>query len=149
MLAAVSVCLGLGGLAGLLLLPAGMRTEVPKKDDRPHRPGVSLPALLLAVAGRTLGLGFLAAFYPILLAATLGRGMRVALLFAAPGLATVLLLPLAGRLFQNRSGEGLTLTGMLLSAGAMFLAGQAHTDFHFLLAGAAMGAGSACPCPRP
>ena len=146
-LAAVSVCLGLGGLAGLLLLPAGLRTVVPEEDDRPRRPGVSLPSLLLAVAGRTLGIGFLAAFYPILLAAILGRGMRVALLFAAPALATVLLLPLAGRLCRGRSNEGLTLTGMLVSAGAMFLLGQAHADYHFFLAGAAIGAGAALSVP--
>lgn len=146
-LAAVSACLALGGLAGVLFLPAGLRTVVPEKEGRPHRPGVSLSALLLAVAGRTIGIGFLAAFYPILLAAALGRGMRVPLLFAVPSLATVLLLPLAGRLFRGRSGEGLTLTGMLLSAGAMFLTGQAHADVHFLLAGAAMGAGSALSVP--
>lgn len=146
-LIAVSVCMALGTLLTGLLLPAGLRTMTPPKPERIQRDGIHFGALLLAVTGRTLGLGFLAAFYPILLTTVLGRGMQVALLFAVPGLATALALPLAAKFLRDRSSEGLTLSGMLLSAGAMFLLGKGSADWHFLLAGAVMGLGSAISLP--
>ncbi len=146
-LLAVSACMALGTLLTGLLLPAGLTTMTPPKPEHIRRDGVNLGALLLAVTGRTLGLGFLAAFYPILLTTVLGRGMRVALLFAVPGLATALALPVAARFLRDRSNEVLTLSGMLLSAGAMFLLGKGSADWHFLLAGSVMGLGSAISVP--
>lgn len=146
-LAAVAACMALAGLAAALLLPGGMRTVAQKEARREPEPGVSPAALLLAVGGRTLGLGFLAAFYPILLSTLLGRGLRVALLFALPGLATALALPAAQRFFRDASREGLTVGGMLLSAAAMFAMGLAGASWQFALAGAAMGLGSALSVP--
>lgn len=146
-LIAVASCMGLAALAAFLLLPAGLRTATPKDAPTTAKPGVHPAALFAAVAGRTLGIGFLAAFYPILLTTLLGRGMRVALLFAMPGLATTLLLPVVQRCFRNVSREGLTVLGMLLSAAGMFALGGSNTDWQFGLAGAVMGLGSAISIP--
>jgi len=146
-LTGVSACMGLAGLAAALLLPAGLRTA-PAAGAEDARPAPVNPgALLLAVSGRTLGIGFLAAFYPVLLAAALGRGMRVAALFAAPALATAVGLPLAARLLRGAGDEARTLGGLLLSAGAMFCIGRADADWQFLLAGAVMGLGAAASMP--
>ena len=146
-LAGVSACMTLAALVSALLLPAGLRTAPETKTDSDRPDQVRASALLLAVGGRTLGLGFLAAFYPILLSASLGRGMRVAALFAAPALATAVALPLAARLLRGAGGEARTLGGLLISAGGMFAVGLADQGWQFLLAGAVMGVGAAVSVP--
>ncbi len=104
--------------------------------------------LYTAIAGRTFGIGLVAAFYPILLSLTLGRsGLVVGMLFAIPGLAVCLGLPVAGRILGGRSHSVLAFGGLILSAAALYGIGASRELWQFALWGSIMGLGSSVSIP--
>ncbi|WP_316897802.1 MFS transporter [Pseudodesulfovibrio indicus] len=144
------LCLGLA-LAASGLLPAGTATTRPHEEEPAETPRPSREktfALLLAIAGRSLGIGLLTAFYPIVLASALGRhGPVVAAVYAVPGLATFLGLALSGR-FTNRAPDmDRIVLGMLLSACGLFALGECTRLWQFVTFGTLMGFGSALSIP--
>lgn len=167
------VLLGLGacmtlGAASLMLAalrPASAAATSGSESDNSHAPhgpaairlSAPLPPLLLAIAGRTLGIGALTAFYPLHLAQTLTRNsLLVALVFAAGSLATCTALPFAGRLLGGRFATGRVATtnhatatalGMLLSALALMLLGRPLPIWQFVLGAVVMGLGAALSTP--
>jgi thiamine biosynthesis lipoprotein len=153
-LLALACCLGLAALATALLLPGGATTRRREPPREAPGPGHGLaparrgPALLAAIAGRSLGIGLCTAFYPIVLAEVLGRhGLVVAATYAVPGLATFLGLLLSWRLGRGRPSAGRILLGMLISAGGLFALGECRQLWQFLAAGVVMGGGAALSIP--
>ena len=114
---------------------------------RPHRTPATW-RLLLAVAGRTMGIATMITFLPILLTQSLpGAKLLAGLLFAGPSLVAALLLPLGGRLADRVAPEPATGLGMGLSSAGLFLLGLAHTPFGFAACGALIGLGAAISIP--
>ncbi|WP_285905784.1 MFS transporter [Pseudodesulfovibrio pelocollis] len=146
--------LGLCMVAALLvvgLFMPGGRVER-REEDAPDRDGPTGPwdwvAVLLAVGGRTLGLGLVAAFYPIHLAMVLGhKGLVLGALFALPSLAVCLGLPVAARLFGHGCRASLTLAGMTVSAVCLFAIGTSVAPWQLALFGIVMGLGAALSLP--
>lgn len=150
------VLLGLGvcmaaALAVVLLGVPGGSTRRAGGDDpaRPDAPGPwGWVAVLLAVGGRTLGIGLMTAFYPIHLSLVLGRrGLALGLLFALPSLAACVGLPVAARLLRGRCPGTLTLCGMVVSAACLFGMGTSVEPLRLALLGAVMGLGTAVSVP--
>lgn len=147
----LSCCMALAAFMIMRLMPASPPVASPRCDsassislDKTSR----LPHILLAIFGRTLGLGLLMAFYPIALSTALGQsGLIIAMAFAIPGLVTFACLPVATRVFQGYSKTGLTITGMLISSGGMIAVGSCQTFPQFLVAGTIMGVGAAISLP--
>nr|WP_321513952.1 MFS transporter [uncultured Pseudodesulfovibrio sp.] len=145
----LSLCMGIASLIIVVFLPKDIRTikvETTAKTQELSR--LDALYLLLSIFGRTLGIGLLTAFYPILLALKLGwSGLGVAILYAVPSFTTCLGLALMGRI-QNRKPQILTIViGMLLSASALFALGTSMEPWHFVLWGAVMGLGTAISIP--
>jgi len=144
----LSICMGLSCLVSIFLLPKQTTTTVsPSKQHTSFSFGLQTLALLIAIGGRTIGIGFLAAFYPILLSIILGRGIKIALLFAIPGLATCLGLLAINRFAEHKPDLHMTICGMLLSSLAMFFLGEAETSWQFITLGSTMGIGAALSVP--
>lgn len=117
------------------------RKMVESSSDTPKGP--FLGALMVAIFGRTFGLGVMITFYPVLLALKLGTyGMTISALFALPGLFTCIGLPLGPWMRNKDKGDPVVL-GMLLSAAGLIVAGVSREMWHFIGAGVAMGLGSA------
>ncbi|WP_338669453.1 MFS transporter [Pseudodesulfovibrio methanolicus] len=145
----LSVCLGLALAATFLLLPGEATTSRPPSPKaRPAQSKGRAASLLLAIGGRSLGIGLTTAFYPIVLADVLGRhGPVVAATFAAPGLATFLGLLLSGR-FGNKSPDtDRVVLGMLVSAGALYALGECRLLWEFAAFGVLLGLGAALSIP--
>ncbi|EGB16087.1 ApbE family lipoprotein [Pseudodesulfovibrio mercurii] len=148
-LVGLSVCLGLALAATLLLLPGEATTSRPPSPQaEPVRSKSRAGALLLAIGGRSLGIGLTTAFYPIVLAEILGRhGPVIAATFAAPGLATFLGLLLTGR-FDNKSPNmDRVVLGMLVSAGGLYALGECRMLWQFAAFGVILGLGAALSIP--
>ncbi|BDQ33362.1 MFS transporter [Pseudodesulfovibrio portus] len=147
----LAACMGAALLATLFLLPG--KTVTHRRDTvEPPAPDYcskeKTTALLLAIGGRTLGIGLLTAFYPILLVDTLGRhGPTVAATYAVPGLATFLGLSLSGRFSTRKPDLDRVVFGMLLSAGSLFVLGSCTQLWQFVTFGAIMGGGAALSIP--
>ncbi|MCJ2164742.1 MULTISPECIES: MFS transporter [unclassified Pseudodesulfovibrio] len=146
-LTAVSLCMGAAALLTAVLLPAKLKTKTAPQPRHISDGKTHTGALMLAIFGRTIGIGFLAAFYPILLSTALGRGITVAVLFAVPALAACLVLAAMNRYYGTGNEEALTVYGMLISACAMFFLGESGTIWAFLGLGCAMGVGTAISVP--
>jgi thiamine biosynthesis lipoprotein len=145
----LSLCLGLALAATFLLMPreaATSRPAPPKAGPAGSRGRAA--ALLLAIGGRSLGIGLTTAFYPIVLAETLGRhGPVIAATFAAPGLATFLGLLLTGRFGGKSPDMDRVVLGMLVSAGALYALGECHLLWQFATFGVLLGLGAALSIP--
>lgn len=112
----------------------------PLDGDAPQTP--YFKALLIAVFGRTFGIGVFVAFYPVLLSTQLHlTGGALGALYALPGLVTCLGLPLGMKL-REQPGWDLLLGGMLLSAAGFVGVGLGQEIWHFVAAGIVMGLGS-------
>lgn len=146
---ALAACLGLALAATLLLMPREATTS------RPAQPQVGpvgsrgrAASLLLAIGGRSLGIGLTTAFYPIVLAEALGRhGPVIAATFAAPGLATFLGLLLTGRFSSKSPDTDRVVMGMLVSAGALYALGECRMLWQFATFGVLLGLGAALSIP--
>ena len=101
-------------------------------------------SIMTALFGRGMGIGSLIAFYPVLLKSTLHLSPgNTALIFSVPSLATVLLLPVSGRLLGGFERRLTTCTGMLISALALYILGGCSTIPGFILSGILSGIGAA------
>lgn len=148
-LIALSTCMGLAALAVLLLLPdsPAKRTRT-TGDSKTPLTRHTLLGLLIAICGRTMGLGFLAAFYPIILATIIGRsGLQTGLIFAIPGAATFLGLLLTSRFSRTGSNISQVLTGLLVSACSLYLLADCTQAWQFAIIGMTMGLGAAWSIP--
>ena len=126
---------------------ASTRVQGPAADERPANDR-RFKGLLVAIFGRTFGIGLLVAFYPVLLSLRLGAdGMVVGGLYSLVGLATCLGLPLGGWL-RKQAGFDPIVIGMLASGAGMMGAGMGVEPWHFVLAGVVMGLGSAVSIPE-
>ncbi|XXJ18565.1 MFS transporter [Desulfovibrio caledoniensis] len=145
----LSLCLGLALAATFLLMPreaATSRPAPPKAGPAGSRGRAA--ALLLAIGGRSLGIGLTTAFYPLVLAETLGRhGPVIAATFAAPGLATFLGLLLTGRFGGKSPDMDRVVLGMLVSAGALYALGECRLLWQFATFGVLLGLGAALSIP--
>ncbi|SMF01348.1 MFS transporter [Desulfovibrio gilichinskyi] len=103
---------------------------------------------LLAVFGRTIGIGGLVAFYPVLLKSSLHLpSITTGILFSIPNLATIFLLPLAGRFFSRAKREFIICSGLLISAGGLYFLANCTNITDFVWAGITIGSGSALSIP--
>lgn len=141
----VMACMGLALLAGLWLPKI---TTQAKPEQEPATPACKLLPLLLAIAGRTIGIGAMIAFYPLLLAQSIAtNSLTLALIFITANLASLLLLPLAGKRMQGMNLGLMTVLGMLISALALFSFGLVSSPWQFVVLGIVMGFGSALSLP--
>ena len=150
-LLALSVCMALAMAVTIMIMPKNATTrsspEEPLEKTTPC-PKARTMALLLAIGGRTLGLGLLMAFYPVVLAQTLGRhGPIVAMTYAVPGLATFAGLVLSGRIANKKPEMDRVAMGMLISATSLFALGGCKEVWQFITIGAIMGLGAALSIP--
>jgi len=141
--------MGLAVVAAFLLLPdsAVNRSKAvskPKTALSRH----TIMGLLIAICGRTMGLGFIAAFYPIILSTIIGKsGLQIGFIFAIPGAATFFGLLLTRR-FSNREPHLIqVLTGLLISAWSLYLLADCTQAWQFAIIGMAMGLGAAWSIP--
>ena len=146
----LAACMGAAMLAVLILLPGDFRTH--RREASPSSGSEDsmgrTTALLTAIGGRTLGIGLLMAFYPILLVNTLGRhGLIIALTFAVPGLATFLSLAVSNRFSPRRPELDRVVLGMLISAASLFALSSCTRLWQFVTFGAIMGGGAALSIP--
>ncbi|SDK96376.1 thiamine biosynthesis lipoprotein [Maridesulfovibrio ferrireducens] len=103
---------------------------------------------LLALFGRTIGIGGLIAFYPILIKSNLQLpAVTTGIIFSIPNLATILLLPLAGRFFSKTKREFIICSGLLLSAAGLYFLADCTAISEFIFAGIIIGTGSALSIP--
>jgi thiamine biosynthesis lipoprotein len=145
-------CMAVALLVVVTWLPGGVHkrdvAENPRLNPTGNAGAQCLLVVLLAVGGRTLGIGLIAAFYPIYLTLTLGRsGLVVGLLYAVPSLAVCLGLSLVGRLFRRSSHTALSLLGMTVSAAALFALGASGEPWQLAFFGTVMGLGTAMSAP--
>jgi len=130
--------------------PSGITSHREAREDESSvvtRPGEHL-ANLFAISGRTLGIGLMVAFYPILLSMNLGlSGLTIGLVYSVPSFAVCAVLPFAGRLCQGKSTLGVTALGMLMSAAGLFGLGLSTTLWHFVILGCVIGVGTAISIP--
>ncbi|QGY41033.1 MFS transporter [Pseudodesulfovibrio cashew] len=148
-LAGVVACMVVAHLCVFAGVPASVRskrTSVGAEDNSPVQR--ELGVLLLAVFGRSLGLGLFIAFYPLLLTMRAGKApLLVAALFALPNLVVCAgLFPLR-RLTARYSGVAVTVGGLTLSSLGLFGAGIGTDIPAFIFSGAVMGLGTALSMP--
>jgi thiamine biosynthesis lipoprotein len=145
----LSACLGLALAATFLLMPGEATTSRPAQPKAGSIPSKGRAfSLLLAIGGRSLGIGLTTAFYPIVLADALGRhGPVIAATFAAPGLATFLGLLLTGRFGSRSPDTDRVVLGMLVSAGALYALGECRMLWQFATFGVLLGLGAALSIP--
>jgi len=145
----LSLCMGLTAIILFSILPKEVRTQsVIMGDENVSSNKYDAMSLLLAIAGRTLGIGLVASFYPILLATTLGQsGLVVGAVFAIPSLMVCVGLPVVGRLSKGKPTAMIVVVGMLVSAGALFALGACRETWQFVVFGGVMGLGAAISIP--
>lgn len=150
-LVALASCMGLAAAVTYAMMPGDLTTKRPTMNDTGVEHGTNrrkTGALFLAICGRTIGVGFLIAFYPIMLADTLGRnGLTIAMTFAVPGLATFIGLAVSGRFSSRKPDFARVALGMLLSAGSLYALGSCTRLWQFLTFGIIMGLGAAMSIP--
>ncbi|WP_243547171.1 MFS transporter [Pseudodesulfovibrio tunisiensis] len=147
----LSLCMALTTVILGIGLPNHIRTRKQRSamsaSARQPSP-FDMTALCMALAGRTLGIGMVVTFYPILLSTMLGRhGMVIGATFATPNLVACLGLFLSGHIFRGRPRPMTVVAGMLLSAAGVFALGACRELWQFALAGTIMGLGSAISIP--
>lgn len=143
-------CMLLSAVAILFIPPVKTTTAPPPAGAHPETaaPRQDLGGLLLAIGGRALGIGTVTAFYPILLAQTLGfSGPRLALIFSVASLTACVGLPVFGRVLAGKNERLLTGAGILLSSAALFALGFSRESWQFVAAGCAMGLGTSLSAP--
>lgn len=148
-LVGVTVCMVIAHLLAFAFVPktVSTRTEL-QESDTPSRDAKRFKGLLVAIFGRTFGIGLLMAFYPILLSVRLNAdGLVVGCLFSVIGLTTCLGLPFGGWL-KRQDGYDPIVIGMLTSGVGLMGAGVGVNVWHFVLAGVVMGFGSALSIPE-
>jgi len=142
-LVGLALCMTLAHLIVFAGVPSSIRSRRLSIPEGKKAERASLVALLVALWGRTFGIGVFIAFYPVLLAIKLGmQGITVGLLFALPGLVTCLGLPIGPWVRRNRKGDPV-VWGLLSSAAGMILAGFSFEVWHFAVSGLIMGIGTA------
>ncbi|MBU1612001.1 MAG: MFS transporter [Proteobacteria bacterium] len=142
------VCMVLTLLTVLRFIPGNLRTASTSEQPQHAANRAGLAVLLVSITGRTLGIGALTAFYPMLLAQTLpANGLLLGLVFTVANLTACLALPPLSRLLARRDYQLTAAFGMLVSALALFALGHGLEYWHFLLAGALMGLGTAASIP--
>lgn len=148
LLVGMAVCMVLAHLVVFTGVPPTAKTRrLESVRTRPEN-RISLGILLVAVFGRTFGLGVFIAFYPVLLSLQLGvNGVALGALFAAPAFLTCIGLPFGAWLKKTHNMNTL-VAGMALSALGLMIAGVSHEIWHFVGAGVVMGLGSALSIPE-
>lgn len=149
-LLAVSACMGAAALLIGVGLPRTASTCTPERaaTDGEQTSIFDRVFLYMAIACRSLGIGLVVAFYPILLATVLGKnGAVLGAVFSVPSLLVCLGLPVFGSLLGNRSKVTASVIGMLISAGALFALGACRELWQFVVFGGLMGLGSAISIP--
>lgn len=147
-LTALSICM----IAAFLLFSFCELPQNRQQKASQHRNEIKdKPALiftLLALFGRTIGIGGLVAFYPILLKSNLHLpSITTGILFSIPNIATILLLPLAGRFFSKTKREFIICSGLLISAAGLYFLAACTNITGFVLTGITIGTGSALSIP--
>ncbi|MBI9080369.1 MAG: MFS transporter [Pseudodesulfovibrio sp.] len=149
-LLALSFCMGLTAAILFIFLPGDIRSQRTDSEDEENLSSnvIDVLFLFIAVAGRTLGIGLVVAFYPILLSATLGsNGLVVGAVFAVPSLMICLGLFAMGRFPMVKPNPMTVVTGMFVSAIGLFALGSCHEIWQFVLFGSIMGLGAAVSIP--
>lgn len=142
LLVCLTLCMVLAHLIIFIGVPENVRSKRGKVVESDASEAPYFKVLLVAVFGRTFGIGLFIAFYPVLLATQLHlTGWSVGALYALPGLVTCLGLPLGMKL-REHPGRDLLLGGMLLSAAGLVGVGFGREIWHFVAAGIVMGLGS-------
>lgn len=145
----LSLCMGVTACVLIIFLPGDIATrsdDVSKQHEKTNK--FQAASLFLAIGGRTLGVGLMAAFYPILLTSTLGRsGIVVGAVFAVPTFMVCLGLPVISHVFKGKSQYLTVVVGMLISAGALFALGACRELWQFVIFGGLMGLGAAISLP--
>lgn len=149
-LVCVFCCLVLAFAIASVGIPKALTTQRDRKrqkmDAVSDNPGLS--ALMIALFGRSLGIGLTLAFYPILLSSMVGRnGLLIGFLFSLTGLATCLGLPV-GAYLKKRFPFDCGLSGLLISGVALFLVGSCVQVWQFAVAGIGVGLGAALSIPE-
>lgn len=144
----VALCMVIAHLIAFAHVPG---KHVLSQGDQPELSGEmgkeTFQALLLAIFGRTFGIGLLVTFYPVLLTVRLDAdGLVVGMLFSLIGLTTCIGLPL-GAWLKRQSGHDPVTIGMLTSGAGLMGAGASVDPWHFVLAGMIMGFGAALSVP--
>ena len=146
----LSGCMGSAACSIAIFLPKKSRTQNLQRGCKNLNSSKIFEALslFLAICGRTLGIGLLTAFYPVLLATTLGsRGIVLGAVFAVPAFVVCLGLPVVGWLAKERVSSMQVIVGMLISAGALFALGACREISQFVVFGSIMGLGAAISIP--
>lgn len=146
---AVSLLMGVGLCLTLFLVRGSNSGATRHLDEEAASDPVSrLWSVLVALFGRTLCIGLVAAFYPILLVVSLGHAvLLVGLLFAVPTLMVCIGLSLTGRLKRHSNRVPLALSGMALSAFGVLGLGWSETVPLFVAFGLCIGGGAALSLP--
>lgn len=149
LLVGLALCMAIAHSILFMNVPPGTGTwrhQEHSLDDTGGRP--NLAALLIAVFGRTFGIGVFVAFYPVLLSRQLGmHGLTLGILFATPAFMTFLCLLLERVVKWERDGHFL-VWGMALSALGLMLGGISRELWQFAGAGILMGFGAALSIPE-
>ncbi|MEE4353474.1 MAG: MFS transporter [Desulfatiglans sp.] len=104
--------------------------------------------LLIAIAGRTLGIAVVIAYYPVLLSESLFNSSLVfGVLFSIPAITTCLILPLTGWLADRFDKTRLVLVGMLICAVSLLFIGTIQSIPGFIAIGLFLGLGSGISIP--
>jgi len=140
-------------IAALILAICLRETQTePEPDDGPseqtRRSAVALLPLLIAVIGRTAGIGILISFYPLLLSEfMIGSRLTLALFFTIPTVFTCLTLPLARFWTTPGKRTAAAIIGMLISGTGLVVIGSAPALWSFLVGGMILGIGAGISAP--
>ena len=145
----LSTCMGLAVATAFLFLPdSAARPSKAANEPKTKLSRHTIMGLLIAICGRTMGLGFLAAFYPIILSTIIGKnGLQIGFIFAIPGAATFLGLLITSRFSHQKPHLIQVLTGLLISACSLYLLADCTQAWQFAILGMTMGLGAAWSIP--
>ncbi|MGL1862185.1 MAG: MFS transporter [Pseudodesulfovibrio sp.] len=145
----VSLCMGLSACTVFFGIGQGVSTYRATTDDGSSEPDKNdFRALLVAIFGRSVGIGLTIAFYPILLSMTLGRnGLVLGALFSIPSLVVCCGLPFTSRFTKQMPNVNFALGGMVISALGLFAMGLSHDVVHFIVSGVVVGLGTTLSLP--
>lgn len=146
-LVALALCMVLAHLVVFIGVPATIQSKRSVSDEGSFDPK-AYRALMLAIMGRSLGIGLMAAFYPVLLTMTMGHDpLLVGVLFALPSLVVCIsMLPLQ-RWLARYSELMVTCLGMGASAIGLIELSIASYVGDFVIAGIVLGCGTAISMP--
>ena len=104
--------------------------------------------LLIAIIGRTMGIGVVISYYPVLLSERLFNSSLVfGVLFSVPTVTTCLVLPFTGRLADRYNKTIPAFVGMLICASSLLFIGEIESIPGFVAIGMALGIGSGISIP--